>query len=105
MNNVRFDHKSLGYNIDEDRMEYACDIYGQYNKINKRLGYCKYYSIEPDRETVYIEFINISVNHRRRGYATKMVQELFKKYLLQWDYEFTKDGRHWFESLKDRNII
>jgi hypothetical protein len=34
-----------------------------------------------------------------------MVQELFKKYLLQWDYEFTKDGRHWFESLKDRNII
>lgn len=105
MINVRFDHKSLGYNNDEDRMEYACDIYGQYNKINKCVGYCKYYSIEPDRETVYIEFINISFNHRRRGYATKMVHELLKKYSLQWDYKFTKDGRQWFESLIDRNII
>ena len=80
MNHVRFDHKSLGYNNDEDRMEYSCDIYGQYNKINKCVGYCKYYSIEPDRETVYIEFINILFNHRRRGYATKMIQELLKKY-------------------------
>jgi ribosomal protein S18 acetylase RimI-like enzyme len=105
MINVRFDHKSLGYNNDEDRMEYACDIYGQYNKINKCVGYCKYYSIEPDRETVYIEFINISGNHRRCGYATKMVRELLKKYSLQWDYKFTKDGRQWFESLIDRNII
>lgn len=105
MNHVRFDHKSLGYNNDEDRMEYSCDIYGQYNKINKCVGYCKYYSIETDRETVYIESINILVNHRRRGYATKMIQELLKKYSLQWDYKFTKDGRQWFESLSDRNII
>ena len=105
MNHVRFDHKSLGYNNDEDRMEYSCDIYGQYNKINKCVGYCKYYSIEPDRETVYIEFINILFNHRRRGYATKMIQELLKKYSLQCDYKFTKDGRQWFESLIDRNII
>lgn len=105
MTNVKFIHKSLGYNDDLDHKEYCCDIYGYIRDHYKCVGYCKYYSVGHEDEIVYIEFINISYNHRRRGYGTALVQELLKKYTLYWDYKFTKEGRLWYESLINRNVI
>lgn len=105
MTNVKFVHKYLGYNDDLDHKEYCCDIYGQVNNHSKCVGYCKYYSVGFENNIVYIEFINISYNHRRRGYGTALVKELLKKYNLNWDYKFTKEGRLWYESLVNRNII
>jgi len=105
MKNVKFKHKYIGYNDDLDHIEYCCDIYGDIRGDYKCVGYCKYYSIGYEDEIVHIEFINISYKHRRYGYGTAMVQELLKKYTLHWDYKFTKEGRLWYESLINRNII
>ena len=105
MSQVKFEHKCLGYNNDQDHFEYCCDIYAHIKGHYKCVGYCKYYSIGVDKEIVYIEFINISHEHRRKGYGTALVKELVKKYILHWDYKFTKDGRKWYESLIERNII
>lgn len=103
--NAKFEHKYIGYNEDLDHKEYCCDIYGYVNNHWKCIGYCKYYSVGQDDDIVYIEFINISYNYRRRGYGTEMVKELLKKYTLYWDYKFTKEGRQWFESLISQKII
>ena len=105
MNKTRFTHKFLGYNDDLNRKEYTCDIYGLQHDCWKRVGYCKYYSIDLDDQIVYIEFINISESHRRVGYGTDMVKELRKLYTLYWDYKFTSGGRKWYESLIERKII
>jgi len=105
MNFVKFDHKYLGYNDELDHKEYCCDIYGYLKDHYKCIGHCKYYSSGHEDHIVYIEFINISYNYRRRGYGTAMVKELLKQYELHWDYKFTKEGRLWYESLLNRNIV
>jgi len=103
--NAKFEHKYIGYNSDLDHHEYCCDIYGYIRDHYKCVGYCKYYSEGHEDDIVYIEFINISYNYRRRGYGTEMVKELLKRYTLYWDYKFTKEGRLWYESLTNKNII
>ena len=78
------------------RDEYLCNIY---NIKNTLVGYCKYYTgdfiIEP--HVVYIEFINITYEYRRRGYGTKLVKELMSKYELKWDNRFSEDGKKWYK--------
>lgn len=101
---MKFDHKYLGYNTDKNRDEYLCNIY---NIKNTLVGYCKYYTgdfiIEP--HVVYIEFINITYEYRRRGYGTKLVKELMSKYELKWDNRFSEDGKKWYKKLIERGII
>lgn len=99
---MKFEHKYLGVN--EDRTEYLCNIY---NKKDILVGYCKYYAGDLINESnvVYIEFINIIYEHRRRGYASGMVCELKKKYDLKWDYRFSEDGKKWYKKMVERGII
>jgi ribosomal protein S18 acetylase RimI-like enzyme len=84
------------------RSEYNCDIY---NEQNIYVGYCKYYKPNWYDDIAYIEYIFISDIYRRRGYATKMVEELNNRYELKWDYKFTDMGRLWYESMCKKDII
>ena len=56
-------------------------------------------------DVVYIEFINIGYEHRRRGYATKMVKELQSKFTLKWDGRLSEVGKLWYGSLLKSGII
>jgi hypothetical protein len=56
-------------------------------------------------ETVYIEFINITCQHRRRGHATAMVKELQRFNNLKWDGRLSVDGRKWYNSLMERQMV
>ena len=69
------------------------------------VGFCKYYKPLLEFETVYIEFININDQHRRRGYATAMVKELQRFNYLKWDGRLSTDGRKWYNSLMERQIV
>lgn len=79
--------------------KYICYVY---NECNVLVGYCIYNKID---ENVYIEFINIFDEYRRRGYATEVVKELKLKYILTWDHKFTDDGKLWYESLVKKSLI
>jgi ribosomal protein S18 acetylase RimI-like enzyme len=96
---IRFEHILIGGSLFKD--EYCCNIYNW----DGRVGYCKYYRRELDYNSVYIEYINIYEEHRRKGYATAMVKELQSKYTLLWEYSFTQTGRKWFNKLVKREIV
>ena len=86
----------------EKRDLYSCNIIDDYG-VN--VGFCKYYKPLLEFETVYIEFINIKYEYRRRGYGTEMVEELQRKYYLKWDGRLSTDGRKWYNSLVERQIV
>lgn len=94
---------SHGYVDSENNRDHYC--------CNGRLpdgysvGYCKYYSTDPTSSIVYIEYIYINADQRRKGYATQFVKELQKKYTLHWDYSFTPEGRIWYEKMQERKIV
>lgn len=96
-----FEHKYLGYDSENKKDEYSCNII---NNCKEPVGYCKYYITLYEREA-YIEFININYEHRRRGYATAMVKELQSRYELKWDGRLTTVGRKWYNSLLDKKVI
>ena len=99
---MKFNHSYLGYENDEKRDVFSCNISDDYCVP---LGYCKYYKPLLEFETVYIEFINIHYEHRRKGYATAMVKELQKRYELKWDGRLSSVGRKWYNSLVERKIV
>lgn len=99
---MKFNHQYLGYDSEEKRDLYSCNIIDDYG-IN--VGFCKYYKPLLEFETVYIEFININYEYRRRGYGTEMVEELQRKYYLKWDGRLSTDGRKWYNSLVERQIV
>ena len=74
---MKFNHQYLGYDSGEKRDLYSCNIMDDYGV---HVGFCKYYKPLLEFETVYIEFINIKYEYRRRGYGTGMVKELLNKY-------------------------
>lgn len=86
---------------DSNKEEYYCNIYNR----DVQVGYCKYYKDYKDYNSVYISYIKIFEEYRRRGYATLMVNELQKKYTLLWEYSFTQIGRKWFNKLVQRGIV
>ena len=96
---IRFEHIMIEGSSVKD--EYYCNIYNW----DVMVGYCKYYRQELDYNSVYIEYINIYEEHRRKGYATEMVKELQNKYTLLWEYSCTNLGRKWFNKLVERNIV
>jgi len=49
---------------------------------------------------VYPLYIFVEPQHRRKGIATKMVDYLNNKYILDWDGRFTNDGRLFFKNYK-----
>lgn len=97
---MKFEHIYLSDSY--DREEYLCNIIDDYNK---NVGYCKYYKLNSYDDTVYIEYIFINEDDRRKKYATQMVIELNKNHKLEWDYRFTKIGRHWYNGLIKNGII
>lgn len=97
---MEFVHTYLG--DANKREEYSCEIFNK-NKVN--VGYCKYYKPNIYEDIVYIEFINIKYEHRRRGYATATVLELNKRYTLNWDHRFSKIGKKWYEGLLKKGVI
>ena len=99
---MKFNHQYLGYDSEEKRDLYSCNIIDNYG-VN--VGFCKYYKPLLEFETVYIEFININYEYRRRGYGTEMVEELQRKYYLKWDGRLSTDGRKWYNSLVERQIV
>ena len=99
---MKFNHQYLGYDSEEKRDLYSCNIIDDYG-VN--VGFCKYYKPLLEFETVYIEFINIKYEYRRRGYATALVEELQRKYYLKWDGRLSTDGRKWYNSLVERQIV
>ena len=99
---MKFNHQYLGYDSDEKRDLYSCNIIDGYGI---HVGFCKYYKPLLEFETVYIEFINIKYEYRRRGYATALVEELQRKYYLKWDGRLSTDGRKWYNSLVERQIV
>ena len=83
--------------------EYSCSII---NNKNDTVGHCKYYKpYEDENDVVIIEFINIGYEHRRRGYATKMVNELQSRYKLKWDNRFSEVGKKWYDGLIKKGVI
>jgi len=99
---MKFKHQYLGYESEEQRDLYSCNILDDYGV---HVGFCKYYKPLLEFETVYIEFINIIYEHRRRGHATAMVKELQRMYYLKWDGRLSTDGRKWYNSLMERQIV
>lgn len=99
---MKFSHQYLGYESEEQRDIFSCNILDDFGKS---LGHCKYYKPLLEFETVYIEFININYDCRRRGYATAMVKELQRLHYLKWDGRLSVDGRNWYESLMERQIV
>lgn len=69
------------------------------------VGYCKYYSTDPTTNIVYIEYIYINADQRRKGYATQFVEELQRAHTLDWNYSFTNEGRKWYDALVKRKIV
>jgi RimJ/RimL family protein N-acetyltransferase len=99
---MEFKHVYMG-RTSEGKDEYSCNIINNKDDV---VGYCKYYKPYEERdEVVIIEFINIRYEHRRRGYATKMVKELQSKYTLKWDYRFSEVGRKWYDGLIKKGVI
>ena len=86
----------------ESREEYTCNIVNNFGNV---VGQCKYYKTNIEDEDVFIEFINIGYEHRRRGYATAMVVELQRRYNLKWDYRFSEVGRKWYDGLIKKGVI
>lgn len=99
---MKFSHQYLGYESEEQRDIFSCNILDDFGKS---LGHCKYYKPLLEFETVYIEFININYDCRRRGYATAMVKELQRLHYLKWDGRLSNDGRKWYDSLMERQIV
>ena len=99
---MKFSHQYLGYESEEQRDIFSCNILDDFGKS---LGHCKYYKTDGCDDVVIIEFINISYVHRRRGYATTMVQELQRRYELKWDHRFSEVGRKWYEGLLKKQVI
>ena len=99
---MKFSHQYLGYESEEQRDIFSCNILDDFGKS---LGHCKYYKPLLEFETVYIEFININHECRRRGYATAMVKELQRFNYLKWDGRLSADGRKWYESLMERQLV
>lgn len=99
---MKFSHQYLGYESEEQRDIFSCNILDDFEKS---LGHCKYYKPLLEFETVYIEFININCECRRRGYATAMVKELQRLHYLKWDGRLSVDGRKWYESLMERQLV
>ena len=99
---MKFSHQYLGYESEEQRDIFSCNILDDFGKS---LGHCKYYKPLLEFETVYIEFININHECRRRGNATAMVKELQRLHYLKWDGRLSNDGRKWYESLMERQIV
>ena len=96
---TRFEHIFMEDCMYKD--EYYCNIYD----LDTKVGYCKYYKKDIHLNSVYIEYIKIFEEHRRKGYATEMVKELQSKYILLWEYSFTHLGRKWFNKLVERDIV
>ena len=95
---------SHGYmDSDKDREEYVCNA--KLITTNNSVGHCKYYRKDPSTDVVYIEYLYINLDQRRKGYATQFVKELQRKYTLHWDYSFTPEGRLWYEKLQERRIV
>lgn len=84
------------------RDEYCCN---GVLPSGQSVGHCKYYSTDPASDIVYIEYIYIHADQRRKGYATQFVEELQSKYSLHWDYSFTPEGRLWYEKMQQRKIV
>ena len=101
-NNINFEHIYLGNN-EKGHDEYSCEIYD--TGISRKVGFCKYYRIDPVGDDCFIEYIQIQEEFRRQGYATATVKELQRIYRLQWDYRFTDEGRKWFNSMISRKIV
>lgn len=99
---MKFSHQYLGYESEEQRDIFSCNILDDFGKS---LGHCKYYKPLLEFETVYIEFINITCQHRRRGHATAMVKELQRFNNLKWDGRLSVDGRKWYNSLMERQMV
>ena len=99
---MKFSHQYLGYESEEQRDIFSCNILDDFGKS---LGHCKYYKPLLEFETVYIEFININYDCRRRGYATAMVKELQRLHYLKWDGRLSVDGRKWYNSLMERQMV
>jgi ribosomal protein S18 acetylase RimI-like enzyme len=99
---MKFNHQYLGYESEEQRDLYSCNILDDYGV---HVGFCKYYKPLLEFETVYIEFINIICQHRRRGHATAMVKELQRFNNLKWDGRLSVDGRKWYNSLMERQMV
>jgi len=96
---IRFEH--IFMEGSPYKNEYYCNIYNW----DVQVGYCKYYKSNNKYNSVYIDYIKINKEHRRKGYATEMVKELQTKYTLLWEYSFTQIGRKWFDMLIKRKII
>lgn len=47
---------------------------------------------------VYPLYIFVEPKHRRNKIATKMIEYLSKKYVLDWDGRFTEEGRLFFKN-------
>lgn len=83
------------------------DCYCCYGKLKTEalVGHCKYYSTDPTSNIVYIEYIHVNIDQRRKGYATQFVKELQKNHILGWDYSFTSEGRKWYNALINQNVV
>ena len=100
---LTFEHKFIGSS--DIQYDYCCNIYDNLLGDDKFVGYCKYYKEYFLDMQVYIEFIFIKHEHRYKGYATAMVEELQSKYELLWDGRFTREGREWYEKLIKKGIV
>lgn len=96
---IRFSHSFM--ESFEYKDEYFCKIYDD----DVSVGYCKYYKGPLETTSVYIEYIYIYEEYRRKGYATAMVKELQSKYKLLWEYSFTELGRMWYDDLIDKGVV
>ena len=100
--NLRFDHAYLGTN-EKGYDEYSCEIND--TKLFRKVGFCKYYRMDPVGDSCFIEYIQIFEEFQRKGYATATVKELQRMYRLDWDYRFTAEGREWFNALIKQKIV
>lgn len=98
--NMKYSHCYLS---SDDGDRYYCSI--KDDKDND-VGWCKYYKPSIYTESVCIEYIYISEDYQRKGYATQMVMELRRKYgNVEWDYQFTDKGRKWFDAMIKKGVI
>lgn len=86
--------------VDNTHDEYMLTLHDK----SKRIGFCKYYT-DITQQTCTITFININKPFRKKGYATDIVKELQKSFSVNWNYNFTNQGRLWYNSLLNKKII
>jgi GNAT superfamily N-acetyltransferase len=93
---MKFKEKFMMYDFESDSNLYTLSLIDGINYVG-RIDFSKKHNV------ITIVFIFVDGIHRRKGYATKMLSELNRKYNIEWDGRFTEIGRKFYESFYKKN--